>query len=95
MERTRDPLPTLQCPQNRQLWWRRFNDLGRYHVGKHVFERGSVTGVRYRDEVLKPYVRIFKGACGPQFILMDNNVRLHRALMVDEFLVSEDIRRMD
>ncbi|GBM84805.1 hypothetical protein AVEN_217791-1 [Araneus ventricosus] len=25
----------------------------------HVFERGTVTGVRYRDEILEPYVRLF------------------------------------
>ncbi|GFT60608.1 DDE_3 domain-containing protein [Trichonephila clavipes] len=61
----------------------------------HVFERGSVTGVRYGDEVLESYVSLFRGACGPEFILMDNNVRPHRALMIDEFLESEDIRCMD
>ncbi|GBN32058.1 hypothetical protein AVEN_97331-1 [Araneus ventricosus] len=32
---------------------------------------------------------------GPEFILMDDNVRPHTALLVDEFLESEDIRRMD
>ncbi|KFM68076.1 hypothetical protein X975_22888, partial [Stegodyphus mimosarum] len=36
-----------------------------------VFDRGSVTGVRYRDEVLEPYVRLFWGAVGPEFILQD------------------------
>ncbi|GBL86859.1 hypothetical protein AVEN_96083-1 [Araneus ventricosus] len=56
----------------------------------HVFERGTVTGVRYRDEILEPYVRLFRGAVGPEFILMGD-----RALLVDEFLKSEDIRRMD
>ncbi|GBM65376.1 hypothetical protein AVEN_98199-1 [Araneus ventricosus] len=61
----------------------------------HVFERGTVTGVRYRDEILEPYVRLFRGAVGSEFILMDDNVRPHRALLVDEFLESEDIRRMD
>ncbi|GFS57008.1 DDE_3 domain-containing protein [Trichonephila clavipes] len=61
----------------------------------HVFERASVTFMRYGDEVLEPYVRFFKGACGPEFILMDDNVRPHRALLVDEFLKIEDIRRMD
>ncbi|GBM74209.1 hypothetical protein AVEN_203409-1 [Araneus ventricosus] len=97
MERTRDPLPTLQYPRNRPLWWRGFNGLGRHHVGwpLHVFERGTVTGVRYRDEILEPYVRLFRGAVGPEFILMDDNARPHRALLVDEFLESEDIRRMD
>ncbi|GFU18190.1 glutathione S-transferase 1, isoform C [Trichonephila clavipes] len=61
----------------------------------HVFKTGCVTGVRYREEVLEPYVRLFRGACSSEFILMDDNVRPHRALLVDEFLESEDIRRMD
>ncbi|GFU85132.1 transposable element Tc1 transposase [Trichonephila clavipes] len=61
----------------------------------HVFKRDSVTGVRYRDEVLEPYVCFFRGACGSGFILLDDNVRPHRALLVDEFLESEDISRMD
>ncbi|GFV37015.1 uncharacterized protein TNCV_2381621 [Trichonephila clavipes] len=34
-------------------------------------------------------------ACDPEFILMDNNARPHTALLVDEFLESEDINRMD
>ncbi|GBM26092.1 hypothetical protein AVEN_12851-1 [Araneus ventricosus] len=61
----------------------------------HVFERGTVTDVRYRDDILEPYVRLFRGAVGPEFILMDDNARLHRALLVDEFLESEDILRID
>lgn len=61
----------------------------------HFFDRGTVTGVKYRDEVLEPYVRLFRGAVGPEFILQDDNARPHRALLVDEFLESEDIRRMD
>ncbi|GBO12845.1 Transposable element Tcb2 transposase [Araneus ventricosus] len=64
-------------------------------VPLHVFERGTVTGVRYRDEILKPYVLLFRGAVGPEFILMDDNARPHRALLVDEFLEIEYIRRMD
>ncbi|GBM79660.1 hypothetical protein AVEN_58436-1 [Araneus ventricosus] len=60
----------------------------------NVFERGTVTGVRYRDEILEPYVRLFRGAFGPEFILIDDR-ESHRALLVDEFLESEDIRRMD
>ncbi|GFX92233.1 hypothetical protein TNCV_1741531 [Trichonephila clavipes] len=48
MERTRNPLPTLLCPPNRQLRWRRYNGLGRHLTGSSthllVFERVSVTG---------------------------------------------------
>ncbi|KFM64796.1 Transposable element Tcb2 transposase, partial [Stegodyphus mimosarum] len=61
----------------------------------HVFDRGSVTGVRYKDEVLEPYVRLFRSAVGHEFILQDNNTRPHKALLVDEVLESEDIRWMD
>ncbi|GFS87000.1 DDE_3 domain-containing protein [Trichonephila clavipes] len=48
----------------------------------HDFERDSVTHNRYRDEI---YVCLFRGACGPT----DDNVRPHRALLVDEFLERE------
>ncbi|GBN43437.1 hypothetical protein AVEN_130985-1 [Araneus ventricosus] len=102
MERSRDPLTTLQCPRNRPLWRRGFNGLGVWagimldgRTPIHVFERGTVIGVRYRDEILEPYVRLFRGAVGPEFILIDDNARPHRALLVDKFLESEDIRRMD
>ena len=61
----------------------------------HVFDRGSVTGDRYCEEVLLPYVRLFRGAIGPDFIFMDDNARPHRSLAVEEVLESEDITRMD
>ncbi|GFT67022.1 transposable element Tcb2 transposase [Trichonephila clavipes] len=61
-----------------------------------VFERGSVTGVRYRNEVLEPYIDLFRGACDPKLCaLMGNKARLHKALLVDEFLESEVFCRMD
>ena len=50
----------------------------------HVLRRGTMTGVRYRDEVLDVYVRPYAGAVGPDFILMDDNARPHRAKVVDE-----------
>ncbi|XP_046548607.1 visual pigment-like receptor peropsin [Haliotis rubra] len=54
-----------------------------------------MTGVRYRDEVLDVYVRPYAGAVGPDFILMDDNARPHRARVVDEYLERETIVRMD
>ncbi|KFM60109.1 Transposable element Tc1 transposase, partial [Stegodyphus mimosarum] len=60
----------------------------------HVFSSGSVTGQIYRDEVLDAYVRLFRGAYGPDFLFMDDNARPHRANLVDEFLESEDIKRI-
>ncbi|GFU09877.1 transposable element Tcb2 transposase [Trichonephila clavipes] len=35
----------------------------------HIFDRGSVSGDRYCEEVLLPHVRLFRGAIGPDFIL--------------------------
>ncbi|GFU39457.1 transposable element Tcb2 transposase [Trichonephila clavipes] len=61
----------------------------------HIFDRGSVTGVRYCEEVLLPHVRLFRGAIVPDFIFMDANARPHRTLAVEELLESEDIIRMD
>ncbi|GFW88535.1 transposable element Tcb2 transposase [Trichonephila clavipes] len=61
----------------------------------HIFDRGSVTGDRYCEEVLLPHVLLFRGAIGPDFIFMDDNARPHRTLAVEELLESEDITRMD
>ncbi|GFW65355.1 transposable element Tcb2 transposase [Trichonephila clavipes] len=61
----------------------------------HIFDRGSVTGDRYCEEVLLPHVRLFRGDIGPDFFFMDDNARPHRTLAVEELLESEDITRMD
>ncbi|GFX79636.1 transposable element Tcb2 transposase [Trichonephila clavipes] len=61
----------------------------------HIFDRGSVIGDRYCEEVLLPHVRLFRGAIGPDFIFVDDNARPHRTLAVEELLESEDITRMD
>ncbi|GFU33091.1 transposable element Tc3 transposase [Trichonephila clavipes] len=58
----------------------------------HFFDMGSVTA--YRDEVLEPYVRLFQGAVGPDFIFMDDNAPCHRAVLIDDFLETENIQRM-
>ncbi|GFY14126.1 transposable element Tcb1 transposase [Trichonephila clavipes] len=61
----------------------------------NIFDRRSVTGDRYCEEVLLPHVLLFRGAIGPDFIFMDDNARPHRTLAVEELLESEDITRMD
>ncbi|GFV84547.1 transposable element Tcb2 transposase [Trichonephila clavipes] len=43
----------------------------------HFFDTGSVTAQRYRDEVLEPYIRLFRGAVSPDFIFMDDNASCH------------------
>ncbi|GFV51624.1 transposable element Tcb1 transposase [Trichonephila clavipes] len=59
-----------------------------------IFKRGSVTSVQYRDEVLEPIVRLYAAAVGPTFVLMNDNARLHRADILDDYLESEGTARM-
>ncbi|KFM56938.1 Major facilitator superfamily domain-containing protein 4, partial [Stegodyphus mimosarum] len=67
----------------------------RYRTDLHIFKRGSsLTAVRYRDEVLEIVVRLYAAAVGPAFVLMDDNARLHKADIVDDYLESEGIARM-
>ena len=61
----------------------------------HVFMNGTVTGLRYRDEILSPYVVPYAGAVGQDFILMDDNATAHRSRIVTAFLDQQGIERMD
>ncbi|GFW68490.1 transposable element Tcb2 transposase [Trichonephila clavipes] len=61
----------------------------------HIFDAGSVNGTRYRNEILLPYVRLFRGAMGLQFLFMDDNAPCHRTVAAEQLLESEDIERMD
>ncbi|GFT26598.1 transposable element Tcb1 transposase [Trichonephila clavipes] len=65
-----------------------------YRTDLHIFKRGSVTAVRYQDEVLEPIVKLYTAEVEPIFILMDDNACLHRADIVDDYLESEGIARM-
>ncbi|GFX95830.1 transposable element Tc3 transposase [Trichonephila clavipes] len=65
------------------------------HTDLHVFHGGSVTGLRYRDEILDPYVRPYAAAIGNDFILMDDNARPHRARIVEEYLEDHGLERME
>ncbi|GFX04946.1 DDE_3 domain-containing protein [Trichonephila clavipes] len=55
----------------------------------------TMTGHIFRDVILGPHVRLFRGAMGAEFRFIDYNARPHRANIVDECLQSEDITRMD
>ncbi|GFV60471.1 transposable element Tcb2 transposase [Trichonephila clavipes] len=61
----------------------------------HIFDAGSVNGMRYCNEILLPYVRLFRGAMGLQFLFMDDNAPCQRTLAANQLLESEDIERMD
>ncbi|GFY30890.1 transposable element Tcb2 transposase [Trichonephila clavipes] len=61
----------------------------------HIFDAGSVNGTRYCNENLLPYVRLFRGAMGLQFLFMDDNAPCHRTVASEQLLESEDIECMD
>ncbi|GFX05977.1 transposable element Tc3 transposase [Trichonephila clavipes] len=61
----------------------------------HIFDEGSVNGTRYCNEILLPYVRLFRGAMVLQFLFMDDNAPCHRTVAAEQLLESEDIERMD
>ncbi|GBN94940.1 Transposable element Tcb1 transposase [Araneus ventricosus] len=57
----------------------------------YMFAGGSVTAVRYRDEILHPLVRTFIAAMGTEAIFIDDNARPHRARLVRSNLKVENI----
>ncbi|GFX69275.1 transposable element Tcb2 transposase [Trichonephila clavipes] len=61
----------------------------------HIFDACSVNGTRYRNEILLPYVRLFRGAMGLQFLFMDDNAPCYRTVAAEQLLESEDIEHMD
>ncbi|GFW59306.1 transposable element Tcb2 transposase [Trichonephila clavipes] len=54
----------------------------------HIFDAGSVNGTRYCNEILLPYVRLFRGAMGLQFLFMDDNAPCHRTVAAEQLLES-------
>jgi hypothetical protein len=72
--------------------WTGINEQGKTDL---VFVEGNMNAVRYIDQILRPVVMPFVGALGPNFVLMDDNARPHRARTVDNFLATETITRMD
>ena len=64
------------------------------HTALHVLARGTLTAIRYRDEILRPIVRPYAGAVGPGFLLMHDNARPHVAQVCQQFLHDEGIDAM-
>ncbi|GFV19588.1 transposable element Tcb2 transposase [Trichonephila clavipes] len=61
----------------------------------YIIRDGPLTARRYREEILRPIVVPYAAAIGDDFILMDENCRLHRANLVEDFLFEEGIVRME
>ena len=54
-------------------------------------ENGSLTAIRYHDEILEPMVRPYAGAVGPGSLLMHDNARPHVARVCRQYLEDEGI----
>ncbi|GFU46108.1 transposable element Tc3 transposase [Trichonephila clavipes] len=54
----------------------------------HIFDAGSVKGTRYCNEILLPYVRLFRDAMGLQFLFMDDNAPCHRTVAAEQLIES-------
>ena len=78
-------------PSKRVMVWARIMLDNRTDL--HFFDTGSMTGQRCRDEVLQPYVLLFRIAVGPVFIFMDDNTPCHHTFLFDDFLETENIQR--
>ena len=61
----------------------------------HVIDNGTLTALRYINEILDVYVSPYAGAVGENFILMDDNARAHRARITDQYLEQATIVRME
>lgn len=55
---------------------------------------GNMNGQVYIDTILRPVVRLWKGAVGPEFVFMDDNAPPHRTRQVQDFLETEDVTRL-
>ncbi|GFX71342.1 transposable element Tcb2 transposase [Trichonephila clavipes] len=84
---------TMESDSGRLLIWR--EQRTRYHQSNTVERHRTVTGLRYRDEILDPYVRPYAATIGNDFILMDDNARPHRARIVEEYLEDHGLERME
>lgn len=56
---------------------------------------GNLTGVGYRDNILRPLVLPALHALGPDAILQDDNARPHRARVVNVFLEEQQVNHLD
>ena len=61
----------------------------------HVIDNGTLTALRYVNEILNVYVRPYAGAVCENFIPMDDNAHAHRACIIDQYLEQATIIRME
>ena len=73
--------------------WARISIQGKTDL--NTIENGTLTTLRYVNEILDIYVRPYAGAIGADCILMDDNARPHRAHVTSQYLEDGIIVRMD
>ncbi|GFV18769.1 transposable element Tcb2 transposase [Trichonephila clavipes] len=61
----------------------------------YIIRDGPLTARRYREEISRPIVVTYAAAIGDDFILMDDNIRPHRANLVGDFLFEKGIVRLE
>ncbi|KAK7093015.1 hypothetical protein V1264_008676 [Littorina saxatilis] len=57
--------------------------------------QGNLTGLRYRDEILRPLAVATLQQMGPQAVYQDDNARPLRARVVNDFLQQPGVNRME
>ena len=65
------------------------------HKDIHVIANGTLTAVRYWDEILIAIVRPYAGAVGPGFLLVQDNAQPHVARVCRQFLDDRGIDAID
>ncbi|KAI4899343.1 hypothetical protein NFI96_003900 [Prochilodus magdalenae] len=65
------------------------------HTDLHRLDNGTLTAIRYQDEILGPVVRPYAGTVDPGFLLVHNNARPHVAIVRKQFLENEGIDTID
>ncbi|GFV00039.1 transposable element Tcb2 transposase [Trichonephila clavipes] len=86
---------SLSSDSHRILIWR---EWGSRNHPSNIIERDTYGGrgvLVWGGIMLRslPYVRLFRGAMGLQFLFMDDNAPCHRTVAAEQLLESEDIER--
>ncbi|MCI4378174.1 hypothetical protein PGIGA_G00212910 [Pangasianodon gigas] len=71
------------------MFWGGISMEGRTDL--YRLDNGTLTAIRYRDEILGPIVRPYAGAVGPGFLLVHDYARPHVARVCRQFLEDEGI----
>lgn len=73
--------------------WGGISWVGR--IDLQIVQNGTLTGLRYGDDIIDVHVRPYAGAIGDAFLLTDDNARPYRARVVQQYLEDETIERLD